>query len=114
MAKKLKVGIIGLGGIANTHVPGWASSPYSEVVAGGDINPDVFPVWQQKHGVIRFCQDPMDLMSHPKPVAVSGVARTARRITPGRSAVGVVPPSRRTWMLKTLPPLLCALKTELP
>lgn len=37
MAKKLKVGVIGLGGIANTHMPGWKVSSDAEVVAGADI-----------------------------------------------------------------------------
>ena len=27
MAKSLKVGIIGVGGIARTHIPGWNASP---------------------------------------------------------------------------------------
>ena len=34
MAKTLKVGIIGVGGIAGTHVPGWQASPHAEIVAG--------------------------------------------------------------------------------
>lgn len=63
MAKKLKVGVIGLGGISNTHMPGWASSPYAEVVAGSDINPDIFPVWREKYGLDRFSQDPLDLIN---------------------------------------------------
>jgi len=42
MKKKLKVGFIGMGGIAHTHVPGWQASPYTEVVAGSDVNPDEF------------------------------------------------------------------------
>ncbi len=42
MTKKLKVGVIGLGGIANTHMPGWKASTHAEVVAGSDIIPTVF------------------------------------------------------------------------
>ena len=34
---KLKVGIIGVGGIAGTHVPGWQASEHAELVAGSDI-----------------------------------------------------------------------------
>ena len=63
--RSLKVGVIGLGGISNTHVPGWTSSPYAEVVAGCDINPDTFPLWQEKYGVNRFCLDFMDLVNEP-------------------------------------------------
>lgn len=65
MSKKLKVGVIGLGGISNTHMPGWASSPYAEVIAGSDINPDTFPVWREKYGIDRFCQDAADLINDP-------------------------------------------------
>ena len=34
---KLKVGVIGGGGIAKTHMPGWEESPYTEVIASSDI-----------------------------------------------------------------------------
>ena len=34
MSKKLKVGLIGLGGIANLHAGGWAASEHAELVAG--------------------------------------------------------------------------------
>ena len=37
---KLKVGIIGVGGIAGTHVPGWEASAEAELVAGCDIDED--------------------------------------------------------------------------
>ena len=38
MSKLLKVGVIGVGGIAKTHMPGWTASGHSEVVAGSDID----------------------------------------------------------------------------
>ncbi len=66
MSKKLRVGVIGLGGIANTHVPGWNSSPYTELVAGSDINPAAFPVWEQKYGLKRFYQNPEELIQDPE------------------------------------------------
>lgn len=66
MAKKLKVGVIGLGGIANTHVPGWVASPYTEIVAGSDINPAVFQTWKEKYGVTRFTEDAADLINDPE------------------------------------------------
>ena len=65
MADKLKVGMIGLGNIAHTHVPGWANSPYAEVVAGGDINPQVFAPWQQKYGLTRFHEDSYEIVNDP-------------------------------------------------
>ena len=63
MAKKLKVGMIGLGGIAHTHVPGWQASPYTELVAGSDIDPAVFPTWREKHAVTKFYDDPEALIA---------------------------------------------------
>jgi len=37
MTTKLKVGIIGVGGIARVHIPGWEASEHAELVAGCDI-----------------------------------------------------------------------------
>lgn len=65
MANKLKVGMIGLGGIAHTHVPGWASSPYAELVAGSDVNAAVFPAWREKHGMTRFYESAAELINDP-------------------------------------------------
>jgi predicted dehydrogenase len=41
MSEKLKVGVIGLGGILRTHMPGWAQSPLTEVIAAADIDPEI-------------------------------------------------------------------------
>ena len=38
MSKVLKVAVIGVGGIAKVHMPGWAASEHTEVVAGCDID----------------------------------------------------------------------------
>ena len=35
---KLRVGVVGVGGIARTHMPGWAASEHAEVVAGSDVS----------------------------------------------------------------------------
>jgi len=66
MAQKMKVGVIGLGGIANTHMPGWQASPHAEVAAGSDINPAVFAAWREKYGVTRFYEKPADLINNPE------------------------------------------------
>jgi len=66
MTKKLKVGIIGLGGIANTHVPGWQASEYAELTAGADIRPEVFDTWKQKYGVAKFYENHGDLIADPE------------------------------------------------
>ena len=34
----VKVGIIGVGGIAGTHVPGWLASEHAELIGGSDIS----------------------------------------------------------------------------
>lgn len=60
MSDKLKVGIIGLGGITRTHIPGWVASEYTEVAAGCDINEALFPEWGTPHGVTALCTDPME------------------------------------------------------
>jgi predicted dehydrogenase len=49
-----------------SHVPGWAASPYAELVAGSDVNPAVFPAWKEKHGVAKFYEDSMDLINDPE------------------------------------------------
>ncbi len=66
MTQKMKVGVIGLGGIANTHMPGWQASQHAEVVAGSDINPAVFAMWREKYGVARFYEKPADLINDPE------------------------------------------------
>ncbi len=42
---RLKVGIIGVGGIARTHVPGWEASQEAELVAGSDIDEALLSRW---------------------------------------------------------------------
>ena len=39
MAKKLRVGILGTGGISRYHVGGWQRSRLGEIVAAADIQP---------------------------------------------------------------------------
>ena len=41
----VKVGIIGVGGIAGTHVPGWQASEHAELIGGSDISDDVLLGW---------------------------------------------------------------------
>ena len=45
---KLKVGIVGVGGIARTHVPGWLASDHAELVAGSDIGEEVLKAWGEQ------------------------------------------------------------------
>lgn len=61
----LKVGIIGVGGIAHTHLPGWAASSHTEVVAGSDINEAVLQTWGQENAISRLYTKPGDLINDP-------------------------------------------------
>ena len=61
----LKVGVIGVGGIARTHMPGWAASEHAEVVAGSDINEAVLNKWGQEHNVPKLSTKVEDLFNDP-------------------------------------------------
>lgn len=65
MAKTLKVGVIGVGGIANTHFPGWEQSPHAEVVALSDVSEEVLNRIGDKLGVKKRYDDPQDLIADP-------------------------------------------------
>lgn len=65
MAKTLKVGVIGVGGIARTHFPGWNESPYAEVIALSDLNPEVLERVSTQQGVKLTYADPMELVNDP-------------------------------------------------
>ncbi|NLE99549.1 MAG: Gfo/Idh/MocA family oxidoreductase [Anaerolineales bacterium] len=65
MTEKLRVGLVGFGGIAHTHVPGWQASAYTDLVAGADVNSAVLPEWRQKYGIEKLSTDPMQLISDP-------------------------------------------------
>lgn len=65
MAKTLKVGLIGVGGIAATHVPGWLASEHADLVAGSDVSAPVLKDWGAKNGVKRLFTDPAELFSDP-------------------------------------------------
>ena len=60
---KLRVGVIGVGGIARTHMPGWAASNNAEVVAGCDLNAEVLNNWGNEHSVKKLHSDPAALFN---------------------------------------------------
>jgi predicted dehydrogenase len=64
MAKTLKVGVIGVGGIAKTHFPGWEQSPYTELVAISDIDPLVLDRVADAQGVELRYEKPEDLIAN--------------------------------------------------
>ena len=61
--KNLRVGVIGVGGIARTHMPGWKQSPHTEVVAASDINAEALAKWGKDHGISKLYQDPIELIN---------------------------------------------------
>jgi predicted dehydrogenase len=62
----LKVGIIGVGGIAKTHMPGWAASEHAEVIAGSDISEPFLQSWGQEFGVSKLSTKAEDLLKDPE------------------------------------------------
>ena len=66
MAKTLKVGIIGVGGIAGSHIPGWNASEDAELVAGSDISTKALKAWGAKHEVDKLVSIPDDLFRDPE------------------------------------------------
>ena len=65
MAGPLKVGIIGVGGIARTHVPGWNASPHAELAAGCDIREDIVKHWGESNQIKKLVTEPGDLFNDP-------------------------------------------------
>ncbi len=65
MSKKLKVGLIGIGGIARTHMPGWAQSELTEVVAAADINPEILESFGVQHEITRLYSDSQEMIASP-------------------------------------------------
>lgn len=63
MAKTLKVGVIGVGGIAGSHFPGWKQSPLAEMAAFSDLNPDILKQRAAEHGVRKTYVDPLELIA---------------------------------------------------
>ncbi len=63
MSQPLKVGVIGVGGIARTHYPGWKSSPDAELVALADINAEILNKVADDHEVERRYDKIEDLLA---------------------------------------------------
>jgi predicted dehydrogenase len=63
MPRALKVGVIGVGGIAGTHFPGWNASPLAEMVAFADVNPAALKRRGKEQGVKQLHERPEDLIA---------------------------------------------------
>ncbi|MBM3476074.1 MAG: Gfo/Idh/MocA family oxidoreductase [Armatimonadetes bacterium] len=64
MPKTLKAGIIGVGGIANAHLPGWLESPLTEIHALADVEPGALKRQGEKLGVKLLYEDPYELIAN--------------------------------------------------
>lgn len=65
MAKKLKVGIVGAGGIWKSHLPGWQASPDAELVAIADLIPENLKRAGEMTGAERLYTKARDLYADP-------------------------------------------------
>ncbi len=65
MAKVYKVGIIGVGGIARTHMPGWNASGITEVVAACDIDGAIAEKFAAEWKIPVATTDAADLFRNP-------------------------------------------------
>jgi predicted dehydrogenase len=65
MAKILKVGVVGVGGIARMHMPGWELSPNAEVVTGCDTDEKKLEQWGSQFGIKRLTTKFDDLICDP-------------------------------------------------
>ena len=61
----LKVGVIGVGGIARTHMPGWEASPHAEVIAGADLVPAALETFGKNYGVSRLETESAAVINDP-------------------------------------------------
>ena len=54
MDKRLKVGIIGVGGISEYHIEAYKSNPEVELYAFCDINAETLKLKGEKHNITRL------------------------------------------------------------
>ncbi len=65
MSNPLKVGVIGVGGIAGSHFPGWKASPDAELVGMADPVAAVLERVAKEHGITKTYEKPEDLIADP-------------------------------------------------
>ncbi|HRF61002.1 MAG TPA: Gfo/Idh/MocA family oxidoreductase [Fimbriimonadaceae bacterium] len=84
MSKKLKIGLIGTGGIAvGCHMPGYASIPdQCEMVAACDVNREAATKAAEKFGIARVTTDYKELLADPEIDAVSVTTPNAFHMQP--------------------------------
>ncbi len=65
MTRQLKVAMIGLGGIAIWHMPGWEASDLADVVTCCDIREEAVDTWQTEYQIGQGTTDPAEIFSDP-------------------------------------------------
>jgi predicted dehydrogenase len=65
MSAPLKVAMIGTGGIAKTHMPGWAASPHTEVIAACDIYEPAVTKFGADWKIDRLTTNARDIINDP-------------------------------------------------
>jgi predicted dehydrogenase len=68
--KKVRVGIIGCGGISETHIAAMRQIPEFELVAGCDIKPERLELMTSKYGITAVYEKWDDLLKEVKPDAI--------------------------------------------
>lgn len=68
---KLKIGVIGVGGIAESHIGAYKNNPNVELYAFCDINEERLKAKGEKHGVTRLYTDVEDMVKNEQLDAVS-------------------------------------------
>ncbi|MDD7739821.1 MAG: Gfo/Idh/MocA family oxidoreductase [Fusicatenibacter sp.] len=71
MNKKIKVGIIGVGGISNEHIQAYLKNPNVELYAFCDINENQLKKMSEKYGITRCFTDKDEMLKLPEIDAVS-------------------------------------------
>lgn len=65
MSQSLKVGVIGVGGIAASHFPGWQASPHAEVIALSDPAAPILERVAREQQITQTYDNPADLIANP-------------------------------------------------
>jgi len=63
MSQLLKVGMVGVGGISGSHVPGWEASGDAEIAAGSDLNGAALEAFGRRTGATRLYADAAKLFA---------------------------------------------------
>lgn len=71
MGKKLKIGIIGVGNISQSHIAGYLQNPNVELYAFCDINETQLKKMGERYGITRLYTDRNEMLALPELDAVS-------------------------------------------